>query len=400
MEQSLGPRQLPYRMLTIADGGSLAALQKKGNLAHVETTYNPGNAFAEVRIVVFRREDVAVRLQNPTLRVDYLRHLPGGTAALAFSFPLLLAQTVALIRRHRISVVRARNAYLAGALGTMAGRITGVPVVVSLGGDNRLAQRLLGRYYGGSPAISFRLEEFSLRRADRVFCVNDFTRRYAIRLGTRPERTRLVPHRVDVPMFAAPVDSAAARETLGLSDRPVVLFVGRLERDKQVDVLVEALPLILREQPNTSFVFLGDGSLRPDLEARCRQLGVEKAAHFPGFQPKERVARYMAAASVVWIPMSGFVIYEAAAAAKPILAYDVEWHSEFIESGKTGILVKDRDVPQTAEAVLVLLQDPERAQQLGLNARTKLQAEYDPRLIAGQEIDAYQELLDSRVVLP
>ncbi len=388
------------QVLILHDGGSLAAFKSKGNLTHyVETLYNPKNHFRRAHILVFDNADLSVELRNPTLRVHYLRHLSfGSTSRLGryigrgLSLPFMLYQAVRIIRREGVTIIRARNAYLAGVLAVLAGKLTGVPVVVSLGGDNRIAQELLGRYYTYSRFLSFKIEEFSLRGADRVFCTNEFTRRYAVRLGVRPERTRVVPHRVDVDVLGTENDAAARRE-LGVGDRPVVLFVGRFERDKQVDVLIEAIPRILQRHPQALFVFVGDGTLRESLERRCRELDIVQAVVFAGYQPRGRLAKYLAASSVVWIPMSGFVIYEAAAARRSIVAFDVEWHSEFVEHGVTGLLVRNRDVPALADAVNTLLDDPEHAGRLARNAERRFREECDQAKLVDLEIREYLDVI-------
>jgi glycosyltransferase involved in cell wall biosynthesis len=382
-------------MLTVSDGHALVDLQRKGALDYVESLYNPGNFFRRVHVIVFRKEDLGVKLTNPTMRVNYLRYLRiGRFFGMGLSLPALVWQAASIIRRNKIKIIRTRNAYVAGVLGVLTAKAARVPVVISLGGDNRIAQKLLGYYYTGSRFISYSVEEFTLRNADRVFCVNEFTRRYAISLGVKPENTRVVPLRIDVEMFFG-VDGAAVRRELGFGDEPVLLFVGRFERDKQVDVLVEAVPGILARHPKAKFVFIGGGRMRDMLEQRCRELGIMDSVLFPGFQPKEKIATYMAAATISWIPMSGFVIYEAAAAGKPIVAFDVEWHSEFVVDGVTGMLVRDRDVPHLVETVNALLDDPEKARALGRNANAKVKAEYDPRVVIEKEIEAYRGLFPS-----
>jgi glycosyltransferase involved in cell wall biosynthesis len=384
------------QLMIVHDGGSLAAFEKKGNLTHyVEVLYNPGDFFHGAHILAFDKVDLEVRLKNPTLRVHYLPHLTFGRdisrlgryIGRGLSFPFMLYQAVRIARRERISVIRSRNAYLAGSLAVLTGKITGIPVVVSLGGDNRIAQRLLGRYYLYNRYLSYRIEEFSLRLADRVFCTNEFTRQYAIRLGVRPERTRVVPHRVDVNLIGA--TEARARDDA----RPMVLFIGRFEPDKQVDVLVEAVPRVLERQPHARFVFIGNGSMRAALEQRCQALGITPSVVFTGYQTRDQIAVHLAAASVVWIPMSGFVIYEAAAAQRAIVAFDVEWHSEFIEDGVTGLLVKDRDAGAAADAVVRLLGNPDQAAILAANAARRFREECDPDRLVAREIQEYLSVM-------
>lgn len=388
-------------IMILHDGGSLAAFKDKGNLTHyVETLYNPNNYFRKAHILVFDRADLSVQLNNPSLRVHYLHNLSFGKNAgrlgryigRGLSLVVMLFQAARIVRREHVTIIRARNAYLAGFLAVMAGKLTGVPVVVSLGGDNRIAQQLLGRYYTYSRIISFRLEEFSLRNADCVFCTNEFTRRYAVRLGVLEEKTRVVPHRIDLGLIGTEDESSARRE-LGFGDHPMVLFIGRFERDKQVDVVIEAIPAILQSHPQTVFVFVGDGSMRRELESRCRELGIVSSVIFAGYQSRPSIAKYLAAATIVWIPMSGFVIYEAAVARKAIVAFDVEWHSEFIENGVTGVLVKNRDVTQLAIEVIKLMDNPDYAHLLGVNAKRRFHEEMDNDVLMNKEIQEYKEVI-------
>jgi glycosyltransferase involved in cell wall biosynthesis len=389
-----------HRVLIIHDGGSLAAMEKKGNLRHyVESLYNPGNFFEQAHILVFDKADLDVKLKNPTLRVHYLRQLVIGRngdgsrrsgeaervrryLGRGLSLPFMVYQAAQIVRRERISVIRARNAYLAGVIAVLAGK----------SGDNRIAQELLKRYYTYSRFLSFKIEEFSLRLADRVFCTNEFTRRYAVRLGVRSDRTCVVPHRVEVNLLGAE-DAGVARRELGFGDRPTILFVGRFERDKQVDVLVEAIPGILKQYPDALFVFVGDGSMRGELEDRCRELNTMSSVVFAGFQPRERLAKYLAAATVVWVSMSWFVPYEAAVARRPVVAFDVEWHSEFVEHNVTGLLVKDRDVRDMEIAVIRLLDDPALARSLATNAEKKFHEECDTATVIEKEIKEYEEII-------
>jgi glycosyltransferase involved in cell wall biosynthesis len=407
-------RSSTHRVLIIHDGGSLAAMEKKGNLGHyVESLYNPGNFFDEAHILVFDKADLAVRLKNPTLRVHYLRQLViGGDVdgsrrsgegarvrryvGRGLSLPFMAYQAARIVRRERITVIRARNAYLAGVIAVLAGKSSGVPVVVSLGGDNRIAQELLKRYYTYSRFLSFTIEEFSLRLADRVFCTNEFTRHYAIRLGVRPERTCVVPHRVEANLLGAE-DASAARRELKVGDRPTILFIGRFERDKQVDVLVEAIPGILQRYPDALFLFVGDGSMRAELEERCRELKSMSSVVFAGFQPRERLAKYLAAANVVWVSMSGFVPYEAAAAGRPVVAFDVEWHSEFVEHNVTGLLVKDRDVGDLERAVITLLDNPALARSFAANAEKRFHEQCDSETLIEKEIQEYEKVIGATI---
>lgn len=381
-----------YRLLNLVDGGSLAALAAKGNLAYAESLYNPGNFFAEVHHFVFDEADLAVKLDNPTIHVHHLKGLTfPPKLRVVMSLVWRIVQLIGFIRNHRIDVIRSRGTYQAGLLAVVVAKITGRPVVVSIGGDSRLSQELEGRHYFGSKRISHLVEEFVLRRADRVICPNRFSREYVIRLGVAPGRAVVVPL-----MLTPRVWEQRGRGfdvEAGWWDAPMltVLYVGRLTAYKQVDVLVEAIPLVVEQGMGVRFIFVGAGPLQAQLSRRCEELGVAGLVKFVGAQPTERVVDYMQAASVVWVPMSGFVMFEAAAASKAIVAFDVEWHSEFV-SGGAGILVENRNVERLAEATVRLLRSPKVCELVGKNARAKLERVYDPASILRKEIEVYESV--------
>lgn len=391
MERSLA-------LLNLVDS-SLTSLGRKGNLLHAESLYNPGGYFRAVHHVSFGLDDAGVCLADPTIHVHVLRPFPlvqrirvvRGLLNLA----AYVAQVIRIGRRERIDVIRSRSVYTGGVVGLLASRLTGIPLVVSLGGNNRLAQELSGVYYlANHRRLSFKLEELVLRGAHVVICPNRYTERYVIGLGVRPQRTCVIPMRLPEEFFDRSAPSAAVLLAHGVDlARPIVLYVGRLELDKQVELLVDAARQVADKVPEAQFVFVGDGSLRPQLERKAQELGVEVQCRFLGFQSAACVRAFLARASVVWIPMSGWVIYEAASQARPIVAFDVEWHPEFVENGVTGLLVENRNVRGLSDAVMRVLGDAELAAALGRAARARLDADFDPRRLVAREQDAYDRVL-------
>jgi len=380
-----------YRLLNMVDGGALSDLAKKGVLSYVEELYNPGNFFSTVYHVVFKEQDLSVPIRNRTIKVLLLkrtRHVP----KIEFLINLIyyVIQIIRIPRKYGIDVIRARGPYMAGFLSLAAGKLNGIPVVVSLGGDHRLAQQMEGEYFLHNRLLSWKWEEFVLRNADRVFCPNEFTRNYVKNLGVKDAQAVTVPFLPTERVFHQKGVQSRIRRKLGWRDQPIVLAVARLTPYKQVDVLVDTIPLILKAVPRAKFVFLGGGPLMNSLAARCRELKITNSVRFEGFQPTDQVINYLAAASIVWIPMSGFGVLEAAAAGKPIVAFDVDWHKEFIENNVSGVLVRNRDRAQLAGAIIDLLRKPSKARRLGRNAEAKVRRYYDPRKLVDLETEIYK----------
>jgi glycosyltransferase involved in cell wall biosynthesis len=121
--------------------------------------------------------------------------------------------------------------------------------------------------------------------------------------------------------------------------------------------------------PQLAGLLIGDGSIRAELEARARELGLDGHLFFVQGRDHLWVSQALAAATLVLAPMAGLTLTEAALARAPIVAYDYEWHGELIADGETGVLVPYRDTDAMAAAACALLDDPERAARLGVAAR-------------------------------
>jgi glycosyltransferase involved in cell wall biosynthesis len=382
-----------YKALNLVDS-SLSGLKKKGNFEYAEELYNPSNVFSEVHHISLFPEDRGIKFKNESIKLHVLRSIFWKVPLLNYiiNAPLFLYQILKICKKHKINIIRGRGPHRGSFLGLIVSRLLHIPFIVSLGGDYRLAQELEKRYYVlNNRLLSFKIEEFVLRGADLVFCPNQFTRHYVIRLGVDPSKIKIIPIRLSRNIFDFSVPSQNILEEAGVDKKkPVVLFVGRFEKDKQVDVLIETIPLILKEKDNVQFVFIGNGSLMAPLKKRTMELQINSSVWFLGYQDTDVIKYCLKISSVVWIPMSGFVVFEAAAAAKPIVSFNVEWHSEFIRNEETGLLIENRNIKECAKAVLKVLNDKKLAQTLGENAKAELHRNYNPYDIAKKEIEVYK----------
>ncbi len=188
----------------------------------------------------------------------------------------------------------------------------------------------------------------------------------------------------DVPENASPLERA----------RPTIVTIARIEeRYKGHDTLVRALPLVLAKVPDAQWVVIGDGSLRPGLEALAESYGVAQAVRFLGVVSDEernlwlRRARLLAMPSR--LPAGGFagegfgIVYlEAGAYGKPVVAGNVGGALDSVRDGETGLLVDPTDPLLVAEAITRLLLDTELARRLGEAGRRHALAHTWPHVVA------------------
>jgi glycosyltransferase involved in cell wall biosynthesis len=206
-------------------------------------------------------------------------------------------------------------------------------------------------------------------------------------------KTSVIPNGVSAARFERHIDVTAARRRyhIGAGD-PVVLFSGRMEWQKGPDLLMEAMPAVLRAHPGAKLVYVGDGSMRPGVENRARNLGVAHAVRLLGRRDEAEIAALYQASDVVCLPSRnepfGIVILEAWSAGKPVIVTDQGGASEVVRHEHTGLHVSPAP-DSIAWGIINLFADLERARRMGANGREESATRYTWRTIAQQTSDVY-----------
>lgn len=216
---------------------------------------------------------------------------------------------------------------------------------------------------------AYRLLFATVARRAQVVCISQAVRRHVInRLGVSEKRAHLLYN--GVPQGQAFFSRSQARQQLRIKDKDrMVLFVGRLEKQKNVGALLQAVAQIKEKVKRLKLHIIGDGSLRQELATQAQQLGLQGIIEMHG--TVGNVEPWFAAADVFALPSifegMGIVIAEAFRAGVPVVATNIEGPAELIENGANGLLVPPNDVDALALALLAVLNDVELATELGLN---------------------------------
>ncbi len=193
--------------------------------------------------------------------------------------------------------------------------------------------------------------------------------------GARRERVEIVAPGVHHAFFS-PGDRRGARQALGLGDHPVLLFVGRIQPLKGVDVAIEALAASHHQDAQLVIVG-GPSGADGDLEAaRAHALvaehGLGGRVRFVAPQPHHLLSTYYRAADLCIVPSRsesfGLVALEAAACGTPVVAAAVGGLRTLVQHGRTGLLVDERDPRWFAAAIDELLDDPARSATMAIEA--------------------------------
>lgn len=250
------------------------------------------------------------------------------------------------------------------AAGEAFARATGAPHVVMFHTLGEVKNR--ARVSEREPLERIRRERELAASADAILTASAHEHALLERYyGADRARMASIPCGVDADRFR-PRDRAACRHALGIEpDRPVLLWVGRLEKLKGVDILIDALAQLEEADPLLLAVGGdgGAGELRAELEARARAAGLAANVRFTGAVAHEELPAWYAAADVCVAPSYyesfGLVAVEAMACGTPVVASRVGGLVSTVTDGVNGYLIPWRCPEPFAEKLEVLIRNPE-----------------------------------------
>jgi glycosyltransferase involved in cell wall biosynthesis len=172
----------------------------------------------------------------------------------------------------------------------------------------------------------------------------------------------------------------------------MVLFAGRLEYEKGVQTVLEALAEVRRAVGPVKFFIAGIGTYSDELRRLVRELGLQRHVRFTGFLPDHELRLHYAAADVAVAPSIyepfGLVAVEAMACGTPVVAGDTGGLREIVAGG-SGLRFPPQDAVELAGALTRVLQDGELAQRMVTRARHRIAERYDWASVAAATVDVY-----------
>ncbi|MDD2835006.1 MAG: glycosyltransferase family 4 protein [Methanothrix sp.] len=206
------------------------------------------------------------------------------------------------------------------------------------------------------------------------------------------EKIRIIPNGIIMGKMRKGLDAGRVKEKYGIHPMaPLVLFCGRMSIQKGPDLLVEAVPYILRNRSDARFIFMGEGGMRPDCERRARELGVADACRFLGYTPSSEKEELVNACDLMCVPSRnepfGVVVLEAWDACKPVVATEAV---SIINNFEDGLLAYIQ--PESiAWCINRLLANPEEMTKLARAGCSRIDAEFSWDRIAKRTEDVYEE---------
>ncbi len=300
------------------------------------------------------------------------------------------------------------NYWLSGMAGHVLKHELGLPLVSTFHTLDRVRAEASPEDVGAAePARRAEAEARVIGCSDAVLASCTVEARQISELyGGEPSRIEIVPPGVDHAFFS-PGHRPQARRALGLpEDRPVLLFVGRIQPLKAARVAVETLARLERGRGAVLVVVGGPSGPRGDdelarLHALVAELGLGASVRFVPPQRHEMLSTYYRSADVCLVPSRsesfGLVALEAAACGTPVVASAVGGLRTLVDHGRTGFLVEGGDPTRFAGYVAHLLADTQMATEMAVNAAARARA-YTWSGAAARLRSLYAELTDRQLV--
>jgi len=286
----------------------------------------------------------------------------------------------------KFDIIQAHVALPAGFAAMMLNRRYNKPLVVTILGQD--LHSTLYKNAGCKKALTKVFEQ-----ADKVVIVsNEFKEIARANLGFT-KKLVVINNGIN------PEEMASKKNTLYAKyvGYKIILSVSRLIASKGVALNIKAISQLAKKYPNLKYMVIGAGPEMRSLRQLTSNLNLDKQVEFLGELPHEKVMEYMAIADIFSLPSwrEGFAVVclEAAMHGKPVIACRDERAGTFIENNRTGLLVKPKDVESLIEAIDSLLENPQKAQEIGERAKKLVLENYTWEKNARSYIKIYEELL-------
>ncbi len=292
--------------------------------------------------------------------------------------------------------------------GALASRRLGIPLVLEVNAD-----LLVQRRFKGKPEKGLRLKfaqwatRYCFDTATKIICISGQLKDHLHkRWGVPNEKLAVLPCAADVAAFDGDFDSTKIKVELGLTDEPVVVWIGGFYEWHDLSLLIDSFASVLHDVPKARLLLIGDGPNRLMVEKMIEESDLSQAVILTGSVPHRKIPELLSVADVAVVPSvsvgageggtgTPLKLFEYMAAGKPIVATDLPTAREVIQDGQTGCLVEPENVNAFSASLLRLLVDNAERSRLGQNARRQATLQHTWEIYAENLEGIYECVLNS-----
>ncbi|WP_407357223.1 glycosyltransferase family 4 protein [Methanolobus sp. WCC5] len=296
----------------------------------------------------------------PTKQIDGVDiHIVGSLFNnLYLAFPFRHFKIMRIIKKIKPDVVHAHFITKFGFHGALLGFH---PLVVSAWGSDVLI-------IPNNSRLLWRFTKFSLEKADIIHAVSEYmAEEITSSFGISKSNIKICPFGIDTKRFNLEIDSSTSliREQLGWERNPIIISARNFEPVYNIECLIDAIPLVIKEVPDTKFILLGKGTLETKLKRMVDKLDISNNVKFIEYVPNEELKQYFSCGSVyVSTSLSdslGISNLEAMACGLPVILAEISITKELKRNGLVFDIYPPKDSTVLAKKIINAIENIEVA---------------------------------------
>jgi L-malate glycosyltransferase len=340
--------------------------------------------------VITRRLDNSPQLETRDgVTIIRIREIgPGKFKSLSF---IVGAVFNMVIHANSFDVLHAHLAFAPAVAASITGRLLGKRVIVKFGNSGNFGDvHELNRSWRGRLALAI------IRRwADAFIALTGEIEFEMLKAKLPPSRVIRMVNGVDTELFCPPIDKEAAKASIDMAGKTLLLFTGRLTAQKALPNLLQALKQVSGVLSNVHLILVGDGEESKPLEMMAADLDINPFLTF--FGRCDSVQIYLNAADVFVLPslsegLSNSLL-EAMATGLPCVATRVGGSIDALAQGECGLLISPNNNQELVNAILYLVRDPKEMKRMGQLARQRAIDHFDLEVVGSKYLRLYNELV-------
>ncbi len=315
-----------------------------------------------------------------------------------YLIPMFPADNCSILRKLDVDVIHAQGLLFMGLRSMFAGRNLKLPVVVSF--HTMVTDAV--KFYNFTPLPDWVVTRLMwiylkdlLERADSVIVPTNAIKTELQHSVKRMRHIEVIPTGVDTTMFNPGNDGSAMRAKYGLDGGRVILTVGRIAWEKNLDLILEGFKILNDKDPDTKLIVAGEGPAKAHAKEMTRDLGIQGSTSFPGFVPDQDLPGLYAASDAFTIASKfetqGLVVLEAMATGKPVSGINFRAIAEIITNDVNGFTFSESPESWALATERALEADQE------VSARARERAiEYSLQESADKLVDLYKYAIEAK----
>ncbi|MBN2460295.1 MAG: glycosyltransferase family 4 protein [Candidatus Cloacimonetes bacterium] len=351
--------------------------------------------FEGIRIYPYRSYDSVSfgRADNDYIskpRLSVLRSLLNGYKVLS-----------RLVTSNKIEIVHAHWTIPMGYIAGWIKQLKNIPLVITMHGRDVYYNPASGFIVPGLWYIRPFLRS-AFNRADYLIAISNDCKQHAVNSGAPEHKIKIIYNGTDTDRFFPDKlrgNAIKKKHDIGKKAK-LLLTVRSLNYRKGIDILIKAMPDILKAVPDSFLIVGGDGPEKANLKTLVSELGIDKRIIFTGHIPNKVLVDYYNACDIFIIPSReegfGIAAAEAMACGVPVIGTKAGGLVETIQDGITGLLVESEDVNNLSKAVIKLLSKKAEAERMGRNGLSRIRKEFNWCNVAKQTELLYIKALSGK----